>query len=212
VTPRRFRDRRDAGRRLAALLTSYGGRQDVLVLALPRGGVPVAFEVAAALRAPLDVIGVRKLGVPGYEELAMGAIGSGGVAVLDGRLIAVLGLSREAVRDVVKRERHELARQQSVFRERRPYPQVAGKIAILVDDGLATGASMFAAVAVLHAMNPARTVVAVPVAPAQAIRSLHGSTDDVVCSQTPKDFGGVGSWYDDFRQVSDEEVRRLLAC
>jgi putative phosphoribosyl transferase len=211
VIPRRFRDRRNAGRRLALALASFAGRHDVVVLGLPRGGVPVAFEVAHALRVPLDVFAVRKIGVPGNEELAMGAIGSGGFEALDSKLIAELGLSWADVLCVVERERRELARRQTLYRDHRSYPQIAGNVVILIDDGLATGASMFVAVDALRAMQPARIVVAVPVAPSDALRSLCAYADDVVCLQTPENFGGVGGWYDDFEQVSDDEVRRLLA-
>jgi predicted phosphoribosyltransferase len=201
----RYHDRRDAGRRLAAALLPYANRRDVIVLALPRGGVPVGFEVAARLGAPLDVFIVRKLGLPGREELAMGALASGGVRVLDDDLIRLAGVSVDEVERITEAEQAELDR-----RERR-YPPVRDKTVILVDDGLATGASMRAAVAALRMEGPARIVVAVPVAAAETCAAFESIADDVVCPVTPESFQAVGLWYDDFSQTTDDEVRELLA-
>jgi putative phosphoribosyl transferase len=207
---RRFRDRRAAGRALAPLLIAYADRDDVVVLALPRGGVPVAYEIATALHAPLDVFAVRKLGVPGQEELAMGALAGAGNAVVDGALVKALGLSDADVARVVERERTELVRRQSLYRDHRPYPRIEGNIVILVDDGLATGASMLAALHALRHLCPGRIIAAAPVAPPQTCRSLRLSADDIVCYETPDPFVAVSEWYDDFDQVDDREVRRLL--
>lgn len=206
-----FADRRDAGRLLASRLSEYADRDDVVVLALPRGGVPVAYEVASALHAPLDVLSVRKLGVPGHEELAMGAIGSGGLKALNYDVIDALGIEREQVAGVAEREARELERRERVYRDSRPYPQVEGKTVILIDDGLATGASMLVAVKTLREKNPTKIVVAVPVGPPDTCAMLTESADDVICYAMPELFGGVGAWYDDFRQTTDEEVRELLA-
>ena len=206
-----FRDRRDAGRALAAKLRKYAGRPDVLVLALPRGGVPVAFEVAQALGAPLDVFLVRKLGVPGHEELAMGAIATGGVLLLNDEVLGGLGLDREVLDAVAAREREELERRERLYREDRPAPDVRDRIVILVDDGLATGSSMRAAVAALRQMGPGRTVVAVPVGAAETCSELAGEVDECVCARTPDPFWSVGQWYDDFTQTGDEEVHDLLS-
>lgn len=206
----RFSDRREAGRRLAPLLQEHAGRDDVVVLALPRGGVPVAWEIATALRVPLDVFAVRKLGVPGHEELAMGAIGTGGSEVIDSVLVNQLRISRDALLTVVERERSELRRQQALYRGERPLPDLAGMTVLLVDDGIATGASMSAAIEALRQRQPRRIVVAVPVAPEETCRRLRRQADEVVCCRMPDDFGGVGAWYENFDQVSDDEVRRLL--
>jgi putative phosphoribosyl transferase len=206
-----FHDRREAGRTLATLLRAYADRDDVVVLALPRGGVPVGYEIATALRAPLDIFAVRKLGVPGREELAMGALAGTGHAVVDRAFIEALGLSEAAVAHVVERERAELARRQSLYRDHRPYPLIENNVVILVDDGLATGASMFAGVDALRHMHPVRIVAAIPVAPAQTCRALRQYADEIVCCETPEPFVAVSEWYDDFDQVSDREVRRLLA-
>jgi putative phosphoribosyl transferase len=205
-----FRDRRDAGRVLASHLQRYAGRPDVVVLALPRGGVPVAFEVAQALGAPLDVFVVRKLGVPGHEEVALGAIASGGVRVLTDDLIRRLGISTEALEGLVAREEAELRRRETAYRGSRPRVPIAGRTVILVDDGLATGASMKAAVAALRRERPAHIVVAVPVAAAEACDEFRQDVEDVVCAATPEPFMAVGAWYEDFSQTSDTEVRRLL--
>ena len=206
-----FRDRTDAGRRLAARMTEYAGRSDVLVLALPRGGVPVAFEVARALRAPLDVFLVRKLGVPGQEELAMGAIASGGVRVVNEDVVRHLGIPPEVIDAVAAREQGELERRERAYRDDRPAPDVRGRTVILVDDGLATGSTMRAAALALRQQGPARVVVAVPVASREACEEFRGEVDDIVCAATPEPFMGVGRWYEDFSQTTDEEVRELLA-
>ncbi len=205
-----FRDRRDAGRRLAARLREYAGRPDVLILALPRGGVPVGYEVARALGAPLDIFVVRKLGVPGHEELAMGALASGGTRVLNRETLELFRIPREEVERVAAMERRELERRERSYRGDRPPQPVEGKTVILVDDGLATGASMEAAVRALRQRNPARIVVAVPTAPAETCEALRASADEVVCVSTPEPFYAVGRWYEDFTQTGDEEVRRLL--
>ena len=207
-----FLDRRDAGQELASRLQLYAGRSDVLVLALPRGGVPVAFEVARALGAPLDVFLVRKLGAPGHEELALGAIASGGVRVLNDDLVRRLQVAPAELAAVTAREERELRRRERAYRGSRPRAPIAGRTVILVDDGLATGASMKAAVAALRAEKPARVVVAVPVAAADACDELRREVDDVVCAATPEPFMAVGAGYQDFAQTSDEEVRRLLAA
>jgi erythromycin esterase-like protein/predicted phosphoribosyltransferase len=205
-----FRDRTDAGRRLAERLREYAGRDDVVVLALPRGGVPVAFEVARALDAPLDVFLVRKLGVPGHEELALGAIATGGVRVLSQPLIESLDIPPETIEAIDARERRELERRERAYRDGRPPPVLAGRIVILVDDGLATGSTMWAAVHAVRQEEPARVVVAVPVADPDVCASLRRAADDVVCLMTPRPLRAVGAWYEDFAQTSDDEVRELL--
>lgn len=205
-----FADRVEAGEELAAHLRRYAGRSDVIVLGLPRGGVPVAAIVADALGAPLDVFTVRKLGVPGHRELAMGAIASGGARVLDHRLIAHLGLPDLAVGRVIAEEERELARREQVFRAGREPLQVSGRIAILVDDGLATGSTMRAAVQAIHDLGPSRVVVAVPVGASDACRKLEQVADEVVCPRIPRRFVAVGQWYQDFSETSDAEVTRLL--
>ncbi len=206
----RFLDRRDAGRQLAAKLASYADDASVLVLGLPRGGVPVAYEVARALDAPLDVFVVRKLGVPGHRELAMGAIASGGVRVLNPDVIDALGILPAAVESVADRELLELERQQRVYRGQKPLPELSGRTLIVVDDGLATGSTMRAAVGALRQSKPARIIVAAPVAAAQTVRILQEEADNVVCLSAPQDFHAVSMWYQDFSQTSDEEVRNLL--
>jgi putative phosphoribosyl transferase len=205
-----FSDRSDAGRRLGELLESYAGRADVLVLGLPRGGVPVAFEVASRLGAPLDVFIVRKLGAPGQEELAMGAIASGGVRVLNDEIVDLLRLSEADLAEVEQQERAELERRELLYRGRRAPLDVRGRVVVVVDDGLATGASMRAAVAALRQLEPAQIVVAVPVAAASTCEALAGEADEVVCAFTPEPFLAVGLWYEDFSQTTDEEVRELL--
>jgi predicted phosphoribosyltransferase len=207
-----FRDRREAGRLLAGRLTAYAHRRDAVVLGLPRGGVPVAYEVARHLGLPLDVFVVRKLGVPGREELAMGAIASGGVMVVNEELVEALGIPPEVIDEVAEKERWELARREVVYRNGRPPRSLRGRIAILVDDGLATGSSMRAAVAALRQVVPARIVIAAPIASAATCAELRGQHGvvEVVCPVTPEPFFGVGAWYRDFSQTSDEEVRRLL--
>lgn len=206
----RFRDRRDAGQWLAADLHAYAGRTDVIVLALPRGGVPVGYEVAATLGAPLDVFVVRKLGLPGHEELAMGALASGGVRVLDEELIRIARVSPAEVSRVTTAEQAELERRERRYRGDRPFPDLRGKTAILVDDGLATGSTMRAAVTALRIEGPTRVVVAVPVAAAETCDALRALADDVICAVTPEPFHAVGLWYDDFSQTTDDEVRELL--
>jgi putative phosphoribosyl transferase len=205
-----FRDRYDAGRQLAEELTAYANRSDVMVLALPRGGVPVAYEVARRLHAPLDVFLVRKLGLPGHEELAMGAIASGGMRVLNEELVNVLCIAPDVIDEVAEEEWEELKRRERAYRDDRPPLDVRGRIVILIDDGLATGSSMRAAVAALRKQGPARIVVAVPIAATSTCRELQKEVDEVVCARTPEPFRAVGIWYDDFTQTSDEEVHALL--
>ena len=205
-----FRDRRDAGRKLAQELLHYAGRSDVSILALPRGGIPVAYEVALALNAPLDVFIVRKLGLPGREELALGAIGSGGVRVLNNDVIRILNIPQEVINIVAQRELQELQRREQSYRGNRPPPDVSGRTVILIDDGLATGASMRAAVTGLRAQHPARIVVAVPTAAREVCDAFEFEVDEMVCLITPEPFYGVGKWYEEFAQIDDEEVRRLL--
>lgn len=206
----RFRDRRDAGRHLAGDLSAYANRPDVRVLGLPRGGVPVAYEVAQTLDAPLDVFVVRKLGVPGHEEYAMGAIASGGAVLLNEQVVHSLGVSQAQVQRVLETENRELARREERYRGNRPAPQLAGNTVILVDDGLATGSTMMVAVAALRAERPARIVVAVPVGSPDSCAAMRAVADEVICSMTPEPFQAVGLWYDDFSQTSDEEVHELL--
>jgi predicted phosphoribosyltransferase len=207
----RFANRAEAGRAVAASLSAYAGRDDVIVLALPRGGVPVAAEIAAALDAPFDVFLVRKLGVPGQPELAMGAIAEGGTTVLNDDLIDSLGTSVEMVERVRARELQELERRQRLYRGVRPRPDVHDRTVILVDDGLATGASMEAAVGALRAMGPARVVVAVPVGARESCARMAALADEVICAQMPEHFAAVGQWYADFSETSDEEVSALLS-
>src|SRR5438105_13310486 len=206
-----FRDRYEAGRMLAEHLSSYAGRNDLIVLALPRGGVPVGYEVARALNAPLDVFLVRKLGVPGHEELAMGAIATGGVRVLNQRVLREAAIPPSEVEAVAAAEERELARREREYRGDRLPPEIRGKTAILVDDGLATGASMHAAVQALRLQGPRRLVVAVPVAAPETCNAFRAEVDDVVCAVTPESFFAVGLWYEDFSQTTDDEVRDLLA-
>lgn len=205
-----FRDRTDAGRQLAARLRKYANRSDVIVLALPRGGVPVAHEVAKAIGAPLDVFLVRKLGVPGYEELAMGAIASGGVRVINEDVVRQLHIPDEVIDAVAAEEQRELERRERAYRGDRPPPDVKGRIAILIDDGLATGSTMRAAAEALRKQGPAQIVVAVPVAAPQTCEEFRREVDEIVCAVTPEPFRGVGLWYQDFSQTTDEEVRELL--
>jgi putative phosphoribosyl transferase len=205
-----FKNREDAGRFLATKLTAYANRPDVVVLALPRGGVPIGYEVAQALRAPLDVFLVRKLGVPGQRELAMGALASGGVRVLNADLIRALEIPAPAVDAVIAEEEAELARRERSYRDGRPPLAVRGRTAILVDDGLATGSTMRAAAQALRQEDAARVVVAVPVAPPETCAEFRSEVDDVVCALTPEPFYAVGLWYGDFAQTTDEEVHDLL--
>ena len=211
VKPGLFRDRRDAGRLLAEKLAAYANRPDALVLALPRGGVPVAYEVARALGAPLDVFVVRKLGVPGYEELAMGAVATGGVRVLNDQLVERLGIPEQMIDAVAARELQELARRERRYRGGRPPPDVRGRTVILVDDGLATGATMHAAIEALRQQKPTRIVVAVPTASPETCEEMKTKADDVICAITPAPFQAVGRWYQDFSQTTDEEVEALLS-
>jgi putative phosphoribosyl transferase len=206
----RFSNRSDAGRRLADELVRYSGRKDVVVLALPRGGVPVGFEVASALGVPLDVFVVRKLGLPWHEELAMGALASGGVRLLDKDLIRVAKVSDEEIERITAREQIELDRREQQYRGGRPFPSLEGKTVILVDDGLATGSTMRVAVAALRLENPASIVVAVPVAALETCAGFRDVADDIVCAETPQPFNAVGLWYEDFSQTTDEEVHELL--
>lgn len=206
-----FQDRRDAGRRLAARLAAYAGRPDTIVLALPRGGVPVGFEVARALGAPLDVFLVRKLGMPGREELALGALASGGVRVLNEGLVRELAIPEEVIDAIAAAESRELARREAAYRDNRPPPAIGGRTVILTDDGLATGATMRAAVAALRRRGPAAIVVAVPVAAPATCEAFRAIVEEVVCLVLPEPFEAVGYWYADFSQTTDEEVRDLLA-
>jgi predicted phosphoribosyltransferase len=205
-----FRNRREAGQVLASLLAGYRGHPDVVVLGLPRGGVPVAYEIATALHAPLDVMVVRKLGVPGHEELAMGAIASGGVQVVNEDVVRHLGLTPSILASVATIEQQELARREHAYRGERSSVPVEGRTVIMVDDGLATGSTMRAAVAALRRRDPDRIVVAVPVAAPETCEDLKREVDDIVCAITPTPFYGVGEWYEEFDQTRDEEVRDLL--
>ncbi|OWQ92133.1 phosphoribosyl transferase [Roseateles aquatilis] len=205
-----YADRRDAGRHLAARLTVYAHQDDMTVLALPRGGVPVAAEIARALGAPLDVLVVRKLGLPGQPEYAMGAIASGDVRVLNAQVLQQLAISASAIDIVTRAEVRELHRREKLYRGDRPMPPLRGRRVIVVDDGMATGATMRAAVQALRVMAPARIVVAVPVAAAETCHLLGQDADEVVCGQTPERFRSVGQWYERFEQTSDDEVRRWL--
>ncbi len=207
---KRFRDRVDAGRRLAERLGAYAGRRDVVVLALPRGGVPVAVEVARTLGAPLDVLFVRKLGLPGHEEYAMGAIARGGVQVLDEDVVRRHGLGPADVAAVVHRETAELRRRELRYRGDRPFPDLRGRVVVLVDDGIATGATMRAALAAVAKAGAARIIVAAPTVAADAAPDVAQGADEVVAVVPPADFDSVGEWYEDFRQTSDEDVIRLL--
>jgi predicted phosphoribosyltransferase len=205
-----FRDRTDAGKYLATKLLSYKDRQDVLVLALPRGGVPVAFEVAQALRVPLDIFLVRKLGVPGHEELAMGAISTGGVRVLNEDTVDYLNIPEHIIDSIAAEELKELKRRERAYRGNRPEPDVKGKTVILIDDGLATGSTIRAAAQALRQQQPARIIVAVPVSAPETCDEYRIGVDEIICAVTPEPFVGVGMWYLDFSQTTDEEVRDLL--
>jgi putative phosphoribosyl transferase len=205
-----FQDRAEAGRVLAHRLTNYAGSPDVVVLALPRGGVPVGFQVARSLQAPLDVLSVRKLGVPGREELAMGAIASDGTRVVNRRVVRELGIAEDKLQAVAAAEQHELERRERTYRDQRPPRELTDKLVIVVDDGLATGATMWAAVAAIRRQQPARVVVAVPVAAASTCQALEQTADEVICASTPPLFVAVGQAYRSFVQTTDEEVRALL--
>jgi putative phosphoribosyl transferase len=207
-----FRDRSAAGRELATLLSHFGEERAVVVLGLPRGGVPVAFEVAEALDAPLDVFVVRKLGVPGHEELAMGAVASGGTRVLNRDVIAAAGIGADEIEAVLRRELREVERRERAYRGDRAPMDPAGKAAIIVDDGLATGSTMRAAVTALRERGPGTIAVGVPVSSPGVCARFEPEVDEIVCIRTPEPFLAVGAWYDDFPQVSDEEVGELLAA
>ena len=206
----KFRNRQEAGREVAPRLGKYGNREDVLVLGLPRGGVPVAYEVATALEVPLDIFVLRKLGVPGHEELAFGAIGSGGVRILNADVVDRLGISELEVAAVTQEETKELERRETRYRGSRPPLDVRGRTVILVDDGIATGASIRAAIHAIRKMRPAAIVVATPVAPRATCNLLRREVDELVCAESPEPFYGVGQFYQDFSAVSDEEVVALL--
>jgi predicted phosphoribosyltransferase len=207
-----YHDRHDAGRQLAARLGEHAGRDDVLVLALPRGGVPVGYEVARALDAPLDVFLVRKLGVPGREELAMGAIASGGIRVLNDDVVQTLAIPPAVIDRVAAEEQVELARREREYRDDRPPPEMSGRVVIMVDDGLATGSTMRAAVLAVRARNPAAVIVAVPVGAPETCAAMNLVADETVCAYMPAQFAAVGLWYADFSQTTDDEVRNLLAA
>jgi len=208
---RAFGNRQEAGRRLAEKLEKYAGRSDVIVLGLPRGGVPVAYEIARQLRVPLDVFIVRKLGVPGFEELAIGAIASGGVRVLNDEVVRVLPNAQQTIDEATARERVELDRREKIYRDDRPPPGLRDRTVILVDDGLATGATMRAAVGALRQQGAARIVVAVPVGAPETCREFETEVDETICAVSPAYFEAVGQFYDDFSQTTDDEVRELLA-
>ena len=209
-TAQRFRDRREAGRKLGRILAEHVVKGTPLVLGLPRGGVPVAYEVASLLGAKLDVFLVRKLGMPGQEEVAMGAIASGGGIVLNENLVQRIGLSQEEVDAVLHREKAELERREALYRDNRPFPEIRGQTVVLVDDGLATGASMLVALRALQAKDPFKVIVAVPVGSEDICRSLNKEADKVVCLQSPSNFRAVGEWYQNFSQTTDDEVVKLL--
>jgi putative phosphoribosyl transferase len=206
----RFTDRREAGRELARALNGHAGHEGAVIFALPRGGVPVGYEIAAALAVPLDIFQVRKLGVPGREELAMGAIASGGIYVLNEETIEQFGIARDQIAAAIDRELCELERREPLYRDDRPRMRVTNKTVILVDDGLATGSSMHAAIAALRGEMPARIIVAVPVAPRETVRELRCEADEVLCLDSPEPFIAVGAWYADFTQTTDAEVQSLL--
>jgi putative phosphoribosyl transferase len=205
-----FKDRADAGRRLSSRLSQFAGHDGVLVLALPRGGVPVGFEIARALMSPLDVLVVRKLGVPGQEELAMGAIASGGIHVINSDIVHALDISVQQVNETVAHEQRELERREQLYRGNRKAPDIRDHTVILIDDGVATGSTMRVAISAVRQQNPALLIVAVPVGSNSVCRQLDNEADSVVCLHTPVDFYAVGQWYRSFTQTSDEEVRELL--
>jgi putative phosphoribosyl transferase len=204
-----FHDRTEAGQTLASLLSEYAGRKDVLVLALPRGGVPVAFEVAQALDAPLDIFVVRKLGLPSNEELAMGALASGNIRVLNDEVVQSFGISERTIETVAEKEQVELERRERLYRGDSGLPSIRGKTILLVDDGVATGSTMRAAVAAIRRQHPAQIIVAVPVAPPSTCDTLRTEADQVVCVATPEPFYAVGQWYRVFDQTTDRQVREL---
>lgn len=207
---RPFLNRREAGRILAERLGEYANRQNILVLALPRGGVPVGYEVAAALDASLDVFVVRKLGAPWNEELAIGAIASGGIGIVDRRAVELLGISQQEIDRIVAAERRELERRERLYRGGRPFPELAGKTVLLVDDGLATGSTMRVAIEAIQSRGPAKVIAAVPVASREACAIVASAADECVCAMTPEPFYGVGEWYTDFSQTTDADVLELL--
>ena len=208
----RFRNRTEAGQLLARALDEYAGRDDLVILALPRGGVPIGYEIARRVRVPLDVFLVRKLGVPWHPELAMGALASGGVQVLNDEVVRMYGIPPHVIQAVAAQEQEELDRRAREYRGDRAFPSLEGRTVILVDDGLATGSTMRAAVAAVRQQKPARIIVAVPVAAVQTCDEFRHEVDDIVCLRMPEMFSAVGAWYDDFSQTSDEEVRALLAA
>lgn len=210
MQPKHFKDRAEAGLLLAERLAAYGGRRDVIVLALPRGGVPVGFAIARALRAPLDVLLVRKLGVPGHEEYAMGSVAAGGVCILRADVIKQLNIPQSMIESLIARKQEELAWRAEKYRSHRPPADLKDRIVIVVDDGLATGATMAAALQIVRAASPARIIVAVPVAAQDSLRQIQEQVDDVVCLLIPDFFHAVGLWYENFSQTSDDEVIQLL--
>jgi predicted phosphoribosyltransferase len=207
----RFQDRTEAGQVLAEQLGKYHNTPDLLVLGLPRGGVPVAYEVAQALDAPLDVFVVRKIGVPGHKELALGALASGGIRVLNDEVVQQLDLGKDAIDELTSEEQQEVVQREQRYRGERSMPSISGRTVILVDDGLATGATMRAAVAAVRQQQPAQVIVAVPVAPPQVCDDMRQKADDVICAVTPSMLGGIGGWYANFKQTTDDEVQQLLA-
>jgi putative phosphoribosyl transferase len=206
----KFTNRREAGKTLAELLKNYAHKKDVIVLALPRGGVPVAYEIANALSVPLDVFIVRKLGVPGHEELAMGAIATGGTIIFNQDIIHQLNLTKNQIDQVIHSEQQELKRRNLKYRDDKPFPDLAGKTIILVDDGIATGATMRAAIQALHQKKPASIIVAVPVAEISTCKEMTSLVDNIICPLRPASFFAVGAWYENFSQTEDEEVYELL--
>lgn len=207
---RRFRDRTDAGQSLAEALGAYANRADVLVLGLPRGGIPVAAEIAKKLNAPLNVLVVRKLGVPFHPELGMGAIASGGVRIVNREVVDALGIEPDAIEAVAREEQRELERREKAYRGGAPAPEIAGKTVLLVDDGIATGSTMLAAIAALRELKAARIIVAAPTVAASTYEKIRNAADDVVALLVPEEFYAVGQWYENFSQTSDDEVRQLL--
>lgn len=206
----RYKDRVQAGKYLAKKLQQYANDQDAVVLGLPRGGVVVAYEVARELQLPLDIFVVRKLGVPGYEELAMGAIASGGVRVMNQDVLKMINISEDKIEDAVKKEERELDRREKAYRENRPGIDIKSKIIILIDDGLATGATMRAAISALNKQHPRKIIIAVPVASPETCEDFRSKVDELICALTPPYFHAVGEWYEDFPQNTDEEVQQLL--
>ena len=205
-----FADRADAGRILASKLTAYKGRPDVVIFALPRGGIPVAYEIGKAIGAPIDVFVVRKLGVPGQEELAMGAIATGDIRIINYEVVNQLGITQEAIDAVTDQQREELRRREQLYRGGRTQREVRGQSVILVDDGIATGSTMRAAIAALRQLGPARIVVAVPVAAPETCQQIGGEVDEIICAATPEPLFSIGQWYKRFEQTTDDEVRDLL--